>query len=160
MTPLLMTIFSMGPSLPFNITTHSQSCILYIHHQSSVPGNPKMMSELVSLFHSDLHPVVLVLVSYFPPHPPSFVHLICPSWSWLHLFLNSYFNFFQIFSSPSTLSYCDPSLMILTVFISYCCSSSWESNTKALVLKWRGHITALDQMTDFWVPGIFMKLHR
>lgn len=53
--------FLYGTFAPFNITTHSQSCILYIHHQSSVPGNPKMMSELVSLFHSDLHPVVLVL---------------------------------------------------------------------------------------------------
>lgn len=69
--PLLMNIFSIGllhplPS-PHHCLTHSQYCILYIHHQSSVPGNPKMMSELVSLFHSDLHPVILLLVSYFFP---------------------------------------------------------------------------------------------
>lgn len=67
--PLLMNIFSIGrlhplPS-PHHCLTHSQHCILYIHHQSSVPGNPKMMSDLIPLFHSDLHPVILLLLQQF-----------------------------------------------------------------------------------------------
>lgn len=44
--------------------SHTSSIFFYIHHQLSVPHNPKMMSDSSLLFHSDLHPVHLVFVSY------------------------------------------------------------------------------------------------
>lgn len=68
------------------IVSHTPECsILCVHHQSSVPDNPEMMSDLMLLFHPDLHPVILVLVSSFVFLFILFIFLSVFSFDFVHI---------------------------------------------------------------------------
>lgn len=92
--------------------SHTSSIFFYINHQSSVPHNPKMMSDSSLLYHSDLHPVHFVFVSYI------FQFLCSFSWFWSHSLNHSSYLYF--FCHPHTVSYWCNKRMISVQNSYYC----------------------------------------
>lgn len=144
---LLYTVVSNTPS------------VLCIHHQPSVPGIPKMMSDLNPLFHSDLHPVILFLVSYFF----HFFHFVAV----LQLILITLQNLFIYYFSLSHairiklwgtifVPYSHCYFFYPVVFYSY---SPSECKISASILSWQEHMI-LSTWMELWVPAILMQLHR